>query len=58
MRAVAPDVDLSTPRPGTKWSTVLDVGSMGIRTGAVHVWPFVDVLITTSFDEHPARNRL
>src|SRR5437763_9492897 len=43
--------------PGTKWSTVLDVGSMGIRPGAVHVWPFVDVLITTSFDEHPARNR-
>ena len=40
-----------------KWSSVLVVGSMGMRTGVVQVIPFVDVLITMSFDEHPDRNR-
>ena len=40
-----------------KWSTVLLVGSIGMRIGAVQVIPFVDVLITMSFDEHPDRNR-
>src|SRR5438105_1109524 len=43
--------------PARKWSTVLVVRSIGIRTGAVHVMPSVDVLITMSFSAHPLRNR-
>ena len=41
---------LSTPIPGMKWSTVLLVASIGMRTTVVHVVPLVDVLITMSLD--------
>jgi hypothetical protein len=54
---VPPDVAWSTARPGTKWSTLLVVGSIGIRTTGVQAMPSVDVLITRSFDAHPGRNR-
>ena len=54
---MAPDVPSSTVMPGRKWSTVLVTASIGTCTGAVQVFPSVDVLITTSFELHPARNR-
>src|SRR5690242_7065133 len=40
-----------------KWSTVLPTASIGMRVTADHVVPFVDVLITMSFDEQPDRKR-
>ncbi len=52
-----PEVDRSTPRPGTKWSAVLLVGSIGTRTGAAHVVSLVDLLMRMSFDGQPDRNR-
>src|SRR5436305_4340853 len=58
MRAVAPAVDLSTPMPGTKWSTVLLTASIGTRTGAAHVVSLVDLASTMSFSAPPERNRL
>src|ERR1041385_1203313 len=57
MRAVAPDVDLSTPMPGTKWSTVLVVASIGTRTGAAQVVSLVDLASTMSLRGQPERNR-
>src|SRR5207244_8631032 len=54
---VEPDVFLSTPTPGMKWSTVLLVGSIGMRWTADHVVPLVDVTKTRSFVEHPLRKR-
>ena len=36
--------------PGMKWSAPLFVGSMGMRTGAVHVVPSVEVDMTMSFE--------
>jgi hypothetical protein len=53
---VLPEVALSTPMPGKKWSTVLLTGSIGIRVLGVQVAPSVDVLITMSFDAQPLRN--
>src|SRR5947209_18915949 len=50
-------VFLSTPTPGMKWSTVLDVGSIGMRCTAEHVVPFWDVTKTRSFVEQPLRKR-
>src|SRR6185503_3101986 len=55
MRAVAPDVFRFTPMPGMKWSTVLLVASIGIRTTVVHVAPSVEVLITMSSREPPRK---
>src|SRR4029453_3988652 len=40
-----------------KWSTVLFGGSIGMRTGEVQVVPLVEVLMTMSFEEQPARKR-
>src|SRR5947209_1691901 len=57
MCALDPEVVRSTAIPGMKWSTVLVVGSIGTRTGAVHVLPSVDVLYTMSFSAQPLRNR-
>ena len=57
MRALAPDVLESTATPGTKWSTVLDTGSIGTRTGAAHVLGPVDLARTMSLLVHPVRNR-
>ena len=54
---MAPPVPGSTPIPGKKWSTVLFAASMGMRTTGVQLCPFVEVLITMSLLEHPARNR-
>src|SRR5215471_9446401 len=57
MRAVAPEVPGSTATPGTKWSTALDTGSIGTRTGAAHVLGPVDLASTMSLLVHPVRNR-
>ena len=57
MRAVAPEDDGSTPMPGTKWSTVLVVASMGTRTGAAQVVSLVDLAMTMSLRGQPERNR-
>ena len=57
MRALVPEVDLSTPMPGTKWSTVLVVASIGTRNGAAQVVSLVDLLMTMSFEGQPERNR-
>ena len=54
---VEPDVFRSTPTPGMKWSTTLDVGSIGMRWTADHVVPLSDVTKTRSFVEQPARKR-
>src|SRR5689334_22874375 len=43
--------------PGMKWSTVLLVASIGIRTTVVQEAPSVDVLITMSLELHPLRKR-
>src|ERR671931_547965 len=56
MRAVAPEVVLSTPMPGTKWSTVLVVASIGTRIGAPQVVSLVDLEITMSLLGQPERN--
>ena len=40
-----------------KWSTVLLVASIGMRTTVVQVAPSVDVLMTMSLDEQPLRKR-
>jgi hypothetical protein len=53
---LGPKLARSTPIPGTKWSTPLPVGSIGIRVGWVQVWPSADVLMTMSFEGQPARN--
>src|SRR2546429_6975322 len=50
-------VFLSTPTPGMKRSTVLDVGSIGMRCTAENVVPFWDVTKTRSFVEQPLRKR-
>ena len=42
--------------PGMKWSTPLVVGSIGIRTGDVHVNGSVAVLMTMSFERSPCGN--
>src|SRR5207244_6360426 len=47
----------STPTPGMKWSTVLVVGSIGMRFTADHVVPFWDDTKTRSLVEHPLRKR-
>src|SRR5581483_4523403 len=52
-----PEREGSTPMPGTKWSTVLDVASIGTRTGADHVVSLVDFEITMSLLGQPDRNR-
>src|SRR5215472_19308601 len=57
MRAEAPEVLASTATPGTKWSTVLDTGSIGTRTGAAQVLGPVDLESTMSLLAHPVRNR-
>src|ERR1039457_951531 len=57
MCALLPDVAGSTPMPGRKCSTVLVVGSIGIRVTALHVLPSEDELITISFSLQPVRNR-
>src|SRR4051812_41264947 len=43
--------------PGMKWSTVLLVASIGMRTTVVQVAPSVEVLITMSLELHPLRKR-
>src|SRR5436305_4430585 len=57
MRAVVPDVVESTPTPGMKLSWPSPVVPIGMRTGAVHVAPVLEVLITMSLPGQPARNR-
>ena len=52
-----PCVDLSAAIPGMKWSAVLEMASMGIRTTGDHVVPSAEVLITMSFELQPLRNR-
>src|SRR5256885_6470638 len=57
MRADPPDVVRSTPMPGSKWSTVDVVASIGTRIGAAQVVSLVDLLITMSLAGQPERNR-
>ena len=52
-----PEVERSTAIPGMKWSAPLVTASIGIRTGAVHAIPSVEVDMTMSFDVHPLRKR-
>jgi hypothetical protein len=40
---VAPEVSLSTPIPGMRWSTVLVTGSIGMRWTADQLTPSLDV---------------
>ena len=48
---------LSTPIPGTKWSTVLEVASIGTRVTGPHVVSLVDLDSTMSLLGQPERNR-
>src|SRR3954452_22602445 len=57
MRAEAPEVARSTPMPGTKWSTVLPVTSIGTRVGAAQVVSLVDLASTMSLLGQPDRKR-
>src|SRR6184192_3094909 len=43
--------------PGVKWSILLPTGSIGMRFGAVHERPLVEVLITISLALQPGSNR-
>src|SRR5689334_1573834 len=43
--------------PGMKWSTVLDVASIGTRVGAAHVVSLVDLASTMSLLGQPDRKR-
>ena len=55
--ALLPEVAGSTATPGMKWSTVLVVGSIGMRAGFVQVTPSAEVLKTRSFEEQFVRKR-
>src|SRR5579872_3562611 len=57
MRVVAPEVEASTPRPGVKWSAPLVTASIGTRTGAVQVFPVVEVDTMMSLPVQPLRKR-
>src|SRR3954468_2308698 len=57
MRALPPEVERSTPMPGMKWSTVLEVGSIGTRVTGPQVVSLVDLLMTMSLAAQPDRNR-
>ena len=57
MCAVEPEVALSTPMPGMKWSTPEVVASIGTRLTALQVVPSVDVEYTMSLAGQPDRNR-
>ena len=57
MRAPAPEVERSTPMPGMKWSTVLEVPSIGTRVTGPQVVSLVDLLRTMSLDAQPDRKR-
>ena len=57
MRADVPEVERSTPMPGTKWSRVLPVASIGTRVGAAQVVSLVDLASTMSLLGQPLRNR-
>ena len=52
-----PEVVVSTPIPGMKWSTPLVVASIGIRVTADQVMPFGEVVMTMSFAGQPDRKR-
>ena len=54
-----PDVARSTATPGmmVSWVPATPPGSVGIRWMADQVEPFVDVVYTRSFVEHPLRKR-
>ena len=56
-RALPPEVLLSTPTPGVKWSRTLVVASIGTRATGPHVVSLVDLDSTTSFAGQPDRNR-
>src|SRR4029453_113780 len=43
--------------PGMKWSTVLEVASIGTRLTGPHGVSLVDLLITMSLDVQPGRTR-
>jgi hypothetical protein len=43
--------------PGKKWSTVLVVGSIGMRATALQVVPLAEELITISFELQAVRKR-
>src|SRR4029453_9692058 len=57
MGAVAPGVERSPPMPGMKWSTVLEVASIGTRVTGPQVVSLVDLLMTMSLAAQPERNR-
>jgi len=57
MRVVAPEVERSTPMPGMKWSTVLEVESIGTRVTGPQVVSLVDLLRTMSLLAQPERKR-
>src|SRR5919201_698011 len=56
MRAVAPEVERSTPMPGMKWSTLLETASIGTRVTGPQVVSLVDLLITMSLLVQLERN--